>query len=245
MVYQKVTFLVLDDIKDVVEFVVRSIEQELTNPQLSNLQDWDIQYVADINEDDDGISIIDLEDFFEDYVTHVVNRFNIDLDFSFLETNVATELTQIQIITILKEVNSFSKTNSETVTLHRLREKYKNAKTFLELSFIIEDEPDILKILEIMSMDQPVNVDGEIIESGGFVWLTGDGRHSNRGWDIYFDPSTKALYKESWSKWQGEGSYYDGYSIQRFLELLEYTIDVSHLRRHIKGFKQYISSITE
>lgn len=247
MLFNPIKIVCLEEIREVVEFVNRTIESELSMQQLSDFTKWDFHFVEDISEDNfsvEDVGIPDLEDYYEHVVSLVVDHFGIELDFSFLATKVAQELTEKQVITIIKEINNITKTGAERVYLHDIRSKYKKSKVYLELSFLLDDEPDIVEVLRIADMSRPINVDGDIVESKDFLRLTGDGRHSNRGWNIEYNPKTNLLYKKNWSNWQGEGSYYDEITLKDFLEIIKNTQDVGHTRRHVKGLKQYIEAIS-
>lgn len=222
MLFNPTKFVVLEEIRQTVEFVNRTIEKELSMQQLSNFAKWDFHFVEDITDEIDitidfnralkivvkeypeldfnhwrtsgkitfdgegvwfsdgnswqldealddetaqplydeltnhvnlesvfdatqDVGIVDLQDYYEHVVQPIVEEFNIELDFSFLATDVAQELTQVQVITVLKEVNSIDKSNSETVTLHRLREKYKKSKTLTGLSFLVDEDIEVIR----------------------------------------------------------------------------------------------------
>ena len=221
MILNNITFVCENfKIQPVVEEVLSMISENLSMEQQSRFNQWDVRF-ENINPDDmTSVFFSDLEDFTERFIEPMVEVFDISIDFSFLKNKVVQNLSESEIIKILRIANI---DQDETE----------------ELSYKINIDM-IITLLEIANMGNPVSTGETIIDLDHYKIIYEDGRFSNERLEIYFSPTTKRLLLHKWSMWQGGEDYYKSLPLKDYLPLM-FTGD--HPERAIEGFKQILSML--
>lgn len=227
-------------IQRIVSEIQIMISEKLNMEQQAQMNKWEVFFDHKIDREDNlSIYFGDLQDLYESYIKPLVEHFSLDLKFDFLLEPVTQDLTESQIIVVLRYLNERKMTSNDHVVLNRLRVKYLKAKQNLSLALLFPEEKSLLQILELLDMKNPVRVNNSEFEDlTDFVEIYSDGHFSSKGFRIYFNPDKKLMVKEYWSMWQGEEDRYSYFSFEKYLNLLYHG---DHPNRAIEGLKHLIS----
>lgn len=228
-------------IQRVVSEIQIMISEKLNMEQQVQMNKWEIFFDHKIDREDNlSVYFGDLQDLYESYIKPLVEHFSLDLKFDFLLEPVTQDLTESQIIVVLRYLNERKMTSNDHVVLNRLRMKYLKSKEMLSLALLFPNEKQILKILELLEMKQPVRVANEFVDLDDYVEIYADGRFNNIGFEIYFNPDKKSLLRRDWSMWQGITDKYSYITFSQYLDILYHG---DHPNRALDGLKHLISML--
>jgi hypothetical protein len=96
-----------------------------------------------------------------------------------------------------------------------------------------------VKIKQMLEAKSPINVQSEIADLDEFIEIYADGRFSDEGETVFFKKKTDQWIIYRWNHWQGEGSFYYPYSLEKYVtEILLPATEDTHFKRAIEGLRK-------